>query len=232
MRLDRRGYLLLSGAAALGGITAAGLARSVATAADVPVVARQASVPVAFLIDDKANVMDVAGPWETFQDNPSPGFKLYTVAPTKGPIRMTGGMKMVADHDFSDAPQPAVLVIGAQGWTDKAKIAWIREAAAKADVVMSVCTGAFLLAATGLIDGQTAATHHEYFEPFAEKYPTVRLVKGRRFVDNGKFVSAGGLTSGIDAALHVVSRYYGEAQAKGVAEYMEHDGEGWRTGVR
>jgi transcriptional regulator GlxA family with amidase domain len=238
MKLDRREYLLLGAATVAGGagVVSSGGGRAVAQAgADLlnRLPLPGGAIPVAFLIDEGANVMDVAGPWETFQDNPNPGFRLYTVAPKKGPVRMTAGMKVVADYDFTDAPQPKVLVMGAQGGgKDPAKLDWIRKVADQADIVMSICTGAFVLARTGLIDGRKTATHHEFYDSFAKEFPQVELLKGRRFVDNGKFVSAGGLTSGIDAALHVVHRYYGESQAKGVADYMEHDGDGWRTGLR
>jgi transcriptional regulator GlxA family with amidase domain len=92
-----------------------------------------------------------------------------------------------------------------------------------------VCTGAFVLAATGLLDGRKATTHHEFLDSFAEKFPNVQLERGRRFVDNGKFITAGGLTSGIDAALHVVTRYYGSEFATQVAEYMEYESRHWLT---
>ena len=104
--------------------------------------------------------------------------------------------------------------------------------AATADIVMSVCSGAFILANTGLLDGLAATTHHLQYDDFEKRYPAVRLVRGRRFVDNGKYVTAGGLTSSIDGALHVVARFYGQAAAEKTAARMEHDGDGWRSGVR
>jgi len=236
MPIDRRLLLKLSaGAAATGGATvaAARASRPAPAGAQPPTPAAGDPVRVAFLIDQGANVMDIAGPWETFQDNNPPGFRLYTVGPAIGPVTATAGLKIMVDHTFADAPQPQVLVMGAQGrGRDEAKLDWIRSVAPGADVVMSVCTGAFLLARTGLLDGLKAATHHDFYDSFATEFPKVELVRGRRWVDNGRFISAGGLTSGVDAALHVVSRYYGEAQAEGVADYMEYDSEGWRTGTR
>jgi transcriptional regulator GlxA family with amidase domain len=94
---------------------------------------------------------------------------------------------------------------------------------------MSVCTGAFLLAETGLLDGLKATTHHDSYEAFARRFPKVSLLRGRRFVDNGKFLTAGGLTSGIDAALHVVERYRGQSATEQVAAYMEHFSTDWKT---
>jgi transcriptional regulator GlxA family with amidase domain len=123
-----------------------------------------------------------------------------------------------------------VLLIGAQDhYDDPTKRDWIRAVEPKADIVMSVCTGAFVLANSGLIDGLKATTHHNFFDSFERDFPKVKLVRGSRFVDNGKFISAGGLTSGIDAALHVVKRYYGSAAARTVADYMEYQSTAWRA---
>ena len=141
-------------------------------------------------------------------------------------------MPFVPNHTLADAPRPDVIVMGAQQRPDHPeKIAWIRKNEGAAKLVMSVCTGAFLLARTGLLDGKEATTHHLYFDGFAEKFPKVKLVRGRRFVDNGKVISAGGLTSGIDGALHAVSRLVGATVAESTAVYMEYESAGWRTGA-
>ncbi len=198
--------------------------------------ASTSAVPVAVLLDQGATVIDFAGPWEVFQDAEAanvPGFRLFTVAASKAPLRATAGLQIVPDCSFDDAPDARIIVMGAQGGnTNPAKIAWIRKAAEKADIVLSVCTGAFLLARTGLIDGMNATTHHDYYDQFEHTFPKVHLVRDRRFVDNGKFITAGGLTSGVDAALHVVAHFYSEPVARAVATYMEHDGDGWVSGVR
>jgi transcriptional regulator GlxA family with amidase domain len=186
-------------------------------------------------------MIDFAGPWEVFQDTGGagvPGFSLYTVAGGSGPYQTSGtmagdrmtGLKFSADYRFANAPQPRVVMMGAQaGRDDPAKLAWVRKVAQKADIVMSVCTGAFILAGTGLIDGLSATTHHDFYDSFAATFPKVKLVRGTRFVDNGKYISAGGLTSGIDAALHVVRRYYGAGTAQRVADYMEYQSSGWKA---
>jgi transcriptional regulator GlxA family with amidase domain len=97
-----------------------------------------------------------------------------------------------SDFDFDTAPPAAVVVIGAQSRPDlPAKLHWVRRVAREADVVLSVCTGAFVLANTGLIDGMTATTHHNFYDMFEARFPDVELVRGRRFVDNGRFISAG-----------------------------------------
>jgi transcriptional regulator GlxA family with amidase domain len=241
--LSRRGLL---GAAAVGAFATDACSKT--PPAQAPIARLEASttpIPVAFLVDQGATVIDFTGPWEVFQDagggTTTFPFRLFTVAPTAEPVWTTGnfsdgrprGLQLTPDFTFETAPQPKVVVIGAQSQVGlPAKRDWIRRVASQADVVMSVCTGAFVLAGTGLIDGLSSTTHHDFYDLFEKTFPKVSLVRGRRFVDNGKFISSGGLTSGIDAALHVVARYLGEDTAERCAHYMEHDSSGWETGVR
>ena len=89
---------------------------------------------------------------------------------------------------------------------------------------MSVCTGAFILAQTGLLDGKTATTHHGSYDDFEAMYPAIRLVRGKRFVEHEHVATAGGLTSGIDLALRVVERYLGQAGARATTRYLEYSG--------
>jgi transcriptional regulator GlxA family with amidase domain len=193
----------------------------------------EGSIPVAFLLSDNAVVIDFAGPWEVFSNVNVPGraadpvFQLYTVAATADPVTASGGMRIVPNYTLANAPQPKVIVIPAQGTRDPAVLAWIREAARSADLTMSVCTGAFLLAHTGLLDGKSATVHHGAFSEFAMTFPNVRLQRGARFVEEGNLASAGGLSSGIDLALRVVERYFGRAVARSTANTLEYQGLGW-----
>ena len=197
------------------------------------------NIPVAFVLSDGAVMIDFAGPWEVFQDATSGAndmsmkmgmFNLFTVAETTKPIRASGGMKIIPDYSFADAPAPKVIVIpaqSAQGNPSKAMQDWIRKSAKTADVTMSVCTGAFLLANTGLLSGKAATTHHSAYKQMAMDYSDIHLQRGARFVDNGNIATAGGLSSGIDLALHVVERYYGREAAESTAYQMEYQGKGW-----
>jgi putative intracellular protease/amidase/YHS domain-containing protein len=188
-------------------------------------------IPVAFPISDGAVVIDFCGPWEVFQDaapmDGKGGFDLYTVAEKSGPIETSGGMKIVPNYTFENAPRPKVIVIPAQNGDTDAMYRWIRESTKTADVTMSVCTGAFVLAKTGLLSGKSATTHHYAYTDFAMKYPDVKVKRGYRFVEEGKVATAGGLTSGMDLALRVVERYYGHDQAMRTALNMEYQGQGW-----
>jgi transcriptional regulator GlxA family with amidase domain len=187
------------------------------------------AIPVAIVVTEGANVIDFAGPWEVFQDTARPGseqpaFRLFTVSETRHPVRLTGGLTVVPDFAFDDAPAPAVVVVGAQGRSEPL-LQWLRRisGAADTDVLMSVCTGAFKLADAGLLEGKHATTHHDFFDEFARRYPAVTLERGHRFVQSGPHLfTAGGLTSGIDLALHIVALYYGDATARQVAQYMEY----------
>jgi transcriptional regulator GlxA family with amidase domain/YHS domain-containing protein len=154
-------------------------------------------------------------------------FRLYTVAETKKPIRTSGGMQIVPDYTIQNAPPPKVIVIPEQSSRSPAALEWIRKSSKTTDVTMSVCTGAFVLAKTGLLNGKSATTYHGAFERFATQFPDVQLKRGARFVENGNLATAGGLSSGIDLALRVVERYYGREVAQKTAYNMEYQGEGW-----
>src|SRR5689334_10269262 len=189
-------------------------------------------IAVAFLISDGAVVIDFCGPWEVFQDAYVPSradspFRLYTVSETKKPIRTSGGMQIIPDYTIADAPAPKVIVIPAQSEPSAAVLDWIRKSSKTTDVTMSVCTGAFVLAKTGLLDGKSATTFHGAFGRFAMKFPNIELKRGARFVENGNLATAGGLSSGIDLALRVVERYYGREVAQQTAYTMEYQGQGW-----
>jgi len=194
----------------------------------------EGSIPVAFLISDGAVVIDFCGPWEVFQDVMLPGqmdmaFKLFTVSEKNNPIQASSGMKITPDYTLETAPAAKVIVIPAQSAPSEAVLAWVRKSAKTADVVMSVCTGAYLLARTGLLAGKSATTHHGSYVDLARKYPDIHVKRGARFVEDGNLASAGGLSSGIDLALRVVERYYGRELAKQVAYDMEYQGEGWMS---
>jgi transcriptional regulator GlxA family with amidase domain len=198
-----------------------------------------AKIRVAFAISEGATMIDFAGPWEVFQDVHVPGrgktmdevmpFELYTVAETREPIRASGGMRIVPDYTFDDAPAPRVIIVPAQRGSDRLH-RWLTEMRPKVDVLASVCTGAFHLGKAGLLDGKRATTHHDFYEAFAQRNPKVTLVRGQRYVEADSVVAtAGGLSSGIDLALHVVERYFGREVAAQTAAYMEYQGTGWQA---
>jgi transcriptional regulator GlxA family with amidase domain len=190
-------------------------------------------IPVAFVVSDGITVIDFTGPWEVFQDVDVEGrdraFELYTVGPSRQPVRASAGLDVVPDHTFDDAPQPRVIVVGAQRGSPEL-VGWLRRASKGADLTMSVCTGAFWLGRAGLLDGRTATTHHDFFDRFESSFPKVAVRRDVRWVDGPRVATAGGLTSGIDLALRVVARYFGEDTAERTAVYMEYTSRDWRAG--
>lgn len=197
----------------------------------------QGRIPVAFVVSDGTVMIDLAGPWEVFNDvmissrgksmDDQMPFQTYTVAETLKPVRISGGVKIVPEYTFANAPAPKVIVIPAQSG-NKAMLDWIKKSTKATDVTMSVCTGAYILASTGLLAGKAATTHHDAYKEFAMKFPDINLKRGARFVEVGNLASSGGLSSGIDLALRVVQRYFGTKVATDTAFDMEYQGEGWK----
>jgi transcriptional regulator GlxA family with amidase domain len=182
-------------------------------------------IRTAVAIGDGFNVIDVSGPWEAFQDAVVAGgagrFELFTVAGSTEPVVGTGGLTVTPTYSYDAAPQPNVVVVPAHHATP-ATVDWLRRTAGGADLLMSICTGAFVLAETGLLDGKTATTHHGSWDDFEASFPRITLLRDRRYVEHASVATAGGLTSGIDLALRVVERYLGRAVADETARYMEY----------
>lgn len=244
-RIDRRGLLTTGGALGVAALGVAGIKAMSSASAATPTAAPDMGgrIPVAFVMGPGSTMIDFAGPWEVFQDagdGENQAFYVYTVSDSTDEIMTTGnflndkmnGLRFRPDFSFADAPQPRIVMMGAQGGHTPAKIEWIKQASVKADHVFSNCTGAFLLAKTGLLDGLPATTHHDFFDGFEKQFPKVKLVRDARYVDNGKVITSGGLTSGIDGALHIVERMLGRERAEHTIAYMEYSGEGWRTRAR
>jgi len=192
----------------------------------------QGSIPVAFPISKGAVIIDFCGPWEVFSAVEIHGrkdraFHLYTVAETKEPILASGGMEIVPGYTLQAAPMPKVIVIPAQSGAREPMLEWIRASTKSTDVIMSVCTGAYVLAKTGLLSGKSATTFHRAYEDFAMEFPDIHLKRGARFVEDGNLATSGGLTSGIDLAFRVVERYFGREVAEETAYNIEYQGRGW-----
>jgi transcriptional regulator GlxA family with amidase domain len=218
-------------AALLGGFAFFTLPVLAATALTPPT---NGPIKVAFVLSEGATVIDFSGPWEVFQDAdvPTP-FELFTVAPSRTPIRTSGngshGISITPDYTFADAPEPDLIVIGAQ-YGGAGLSEWLQKLHADKKIILSVCTGAFKLAQAGLLDGLPATTHHDFIDKLAAAFPKVQVKRSVRYVQSGPTIyTAGGLTSGIDLALHMVEGYFGHDVAQRTADYMEYQGTGWKS---
>ena len=186
---------------------------------------------LAILLFDRVQIIDYTGPYETFGrtfKKDGSEINIYTVAEKAGAITTAMGMSVNPTYSFENAPQPDILLIpGGNGvWKqldNPVVVKWIQDKAKNAEVVMSVCNGAFFLAKAGLLDGQEATTTFSLIGQLKGAAPKARVVDDVRFVDNGKIITTAGLSSGIDGSLHLIERLYGKGMAQMAAVGMEYD---------
>jgi transcriptional regulator GlxA family with amidase domain len=172
---------------------------------------------VGIVLFDDVEVLDFAGPYEVLSGARDEGracLRVLTVA-ARPEVRCRGGLRVRVDATFADCPVLDALVVpggpGADAATDEQRdniIPFLRERTPRARVVASVCTGAFILGRAGLLDGRPATTHSKLIEPFRREFPNVRAVV-EKVVDDGPIVTAAGVSSGIDLALHLLERWFG-----------------------
>jgi transcriptional regulator GlxA family with amidase domain len=151
---------------------------------------------------------------------------VFTVGPTSAPITSQGFVEVQPRYSLASAPRPDILIVpgGAAGTviSNADAMRWIETTAARAEQVLSVCNGAMILAHAGLLDGLEATTHHGSIAALRQHAPRTTVHADRRFVDNGKVVTAAGVSAGIAMSLHVVSKLLGGAAAASTARYMEY----------
>lgn len=197
---------------------------------------------VAILIFDDVEVLDYAGPFEVFNvtsealpRKPMPVFFTYTVGLTENLVVTRGGMRVTPHFSLETCPQPDILLIpGGFGVRrlvyNPRLIAWVQEQAPRLELLLSVCTGALVLAQAGLLAGCPATTHHSAFDMLRTLSPTTTVVEDQRYVfSTPRIATSGGISAGIDLALHVVERLLGPDAAAPTRKEMEW---GWHGGGR
>jgi transcriptional regulator GlxA family with amidase domain len=186
---------------------------------------------LAILLFSDVEVLDFAGPFEVFsvtdELNSQKLLNVFTVAKTNQAITAKNGLKVVPDFDLTSHPAPNFLLIpGGVGTRalldDKGIIEWIRKTADRCERVLSVCSGALLLAQSGLLDNLRATTHHQVLEELEKLATNTEIIKNERFVDNGKILTAAGISAGIDMSLYFVEQLFGVLVALKTANYMEY----------
>ena len=179
---------------------------------------------VAILVFEGVQIIDFCGPYEVFGQA---GYDVFTVGATTSPLLTAMKLRITPSYAFGASPPADILLIpggninGAMH--DAATLDWIRNRHAESKVTMSVCNGALILAQTGLLDDLTATTYHGAIDDLAAGFRKVKVVSDKRFVDNGRIITTAGLSSGIDGAMHVVSRLEGKIDAQLVARNLEYD---------
>ena len=194
---------------------------------------------VAIFVFPDAEVLDFAGPYEVFTtasrvfkrkltSEPDP-FTVFTVAREMGTIRARAGLVVTPDYTFTNHPPIDLLIIPGGVVTAELETPavkdWIAHTAAMTKVTASVCTGSFLLAQAGLLEGKRATTHWEDIEDLKTMFPSLTVLEQRRWVDEGAIVTSAGISAGIDMSLHLVSRLTGRELALNTARQLDFD---WR----
>lgn len=182
---------------------------------------------VAIFIHEGVELLDFAGPGEVFAAaRMGQAFNVYTVAVTDAEITSQRFLKVRPQYTLDNCPKPDIMVLPGGNTRiplqDQRVIAWIQKTAPECEVVMSVCTGALLLAKAGLLDGKDATTHWGAIDRLRSAAPKAKVHTDRRVVDNGQLITCAGVSAGIDGSLHLVARLLGDQVAKDTARYMEY----------
>jgi transcriptional regulator GlxA family with amidase domain len=187
---------------------------------------------IGIVLFDGVEELDAVGPYEVLaawtQLNPDDGWAVTTLSPLGGGVRCAKGLGVLSEHAFETAPPLDVLVYpGGHGTRallrDVEHLDLVRSWAGRASIVTSVCTGALVLAAAGLLRDRPATTYWQSLGELADLDPTIRVDPEARFVDDGDVITSAGVSAGIDMALHLVARLAGVERARQVRRAIQYD---------
>ena len=190
---------------------------------------------VGILVYEGCDLLDVGGPYEAVltadrlqaRRRAEPRFEVCTLATDRGPVTAYGGLELGGHRRMREVDHLDVIVVPGTVDVDAALgdarlVTAVGELARRSDLVASVCTGSFLLAAAGLLEGRRATTHHEDLAALAAREDVGAVHGGVRFVVDGQVVTAAGLSSGLSLGLHLVDRLVGRELALATAQQLEH----------
>lgn len=194
----------------------------------------ESQLSVGIIVFNEVEVLDFAGPFEVFsitnnQNSASKPFAVHIISQTGELVRARNGLLVKPGYSFADSPALDILIIpGGYGAEEieihnKILLNWIIEQAKKVQLLASVCTGAFLLAQAGLLDHKEATTHWMDIERLAKEYPKIDVQKGVKYVDQGRVITAAGISAGLDMSFYIVKRLLGADIARATAKRMEYD---------
>ncbi len=187
---------------------------------------------VAILIFNDVEVLDFAGPYEVFnvanEVYGEKNFNVYTVAENENIISAKNHFRVIPDYTINNHPKTDILIIpGGEGrkvqMLNNVITTWVKEMAGKVELLLTVCTGAFIAGHAGVFDVKKATTHHGSYDEFEKSFPDIELVKNVKYVDSGKIITAGGISAGINMSLYVVDKLIGNNFGMKTAERMEYD---------
>ncbi|HLT55480.1 MAG TPA: DJ-1/PfpI family protein [Bacillota bacterium] len=188
---------------------------------------------VGILLFNEVEVLDFAGPFEVFSLTALPDatkpFVVKTISENGEMISARNGLKVIPDSSFDNHPDLDILIVPGGYGAEEIEIhnpkviQWIKQQQATTEITASVCTGAFLLAKAGLLDGKKATTHWMDMERLEQEFPLVSVQHEVKFVDEGPLITSGGISAGINMSFHLISRLYGNSVSKETAKRMEYD---------
>lgn len=193
------------------------------------------SLNVGIFLFAEAEILDFSGPYEVYsvasrvalrdRDSSVEPFKVFTVGKEKRGLRARHGLTVCPDFSFSNCPELDILVVPggvvSAVLEDPETIAWVKSTSDGIPLVTSVCTGSFVLAKAGLLEGMSATTHWEDLDDLRD-YTGLEVVEGVRFVDEGDIITSAGVASGIEMSLNIVGDILGEDAVHRIARQMEY----------
>jgi transcriptional regulator GlxA family with amidase domain len=193
---------------------------------------RSTARQIGILLFDDVEELDAVGPWEVLATwtlrHPEDGYAVCTLAPNGGSVTAAKGLALGADYALADAPALDVLIhpggVGTRPLLrDPAHLAWVREQRAAVPLMTSVCTGALVYAAAGLLHDRSATTYWGALDELRALDPSARVREDDRWVDDGDLITSAGVSAGIDMALHLVARLATPARAREVRRAIQYD---------
>lgn len=191
---------------------------------------KELPVNVVIVVYDGVYLLDFCGPLEVFYDTLNEhlqsAFKVSLVGPSTSQIKTHTNTVIHPDCSYELCPSPDVIVIPGGNLNlvqeNKHFSEWIKNCVHESTITLSVCTGAFILADLGLLDGLESTTWYGATKMLQQKYPSIKVIKGKRYTDNGQIITTAGVSAGIDGSLHVVKRLLGNSTAHATAKYIEY----------
>lgn len=189
---------------------------------------------IGILLFNEVEVLDFAGPFEVLSianyiDSNVKPFNVKTVAQTKETVRARNGLQVVPDYSFVDNTNFDILIVPGGYGAEEIEIhndvvvSWIKDQMNKVTLMTSVCTGAFLLAKAGLLNGKRATTHWMDIDRLEREFVKVRVVRGVKYVDEGSIITSGGISAGINMSFFLIAKLLGKEIARTTAKRMEYD---------
>lgn len=191
---------------------------------------------VGIFVFDDIEVLDFCGPFEVLSvtrldeskrlESLSP-FDVKLIAMTKDVVFAKGNMKIIPDFDFKTCPKLDILIVpGGMGTRklmyDEKVLEFVNQKANEVELLTSVCTGSLILASAKLLDGVNATTHWKSLQRMEDEFKNVKVCKDKHYVEDGNIISSAGISAGIDMALYIVKRYFGENVSRATAKHMEY----------